>query len=340
LTSLESSQSTGYYLENGGDLYIRPVSTKQYNNSFSVQWKSAHSWPTLDSDLDGKSDQAEAIAGTNAFDFSAFAFDNSEFTEAKDYNDWTKNMDINNFNVFGGALKGSIINSAPQLYKTDFRFHGNSVLQVRVRYKNNSDGTVYFSWGSSVNNNFNTMRQLSATYTGAGEWQELVFDLGREPEWLDHTITSLRIDPNGTSGDFEIDYIRGVGPGETDYYKWASRWYGNDLSDPFADANSNGLSNHYERLWGMDPFVASRNSAIILPLDQSLLKFTYTRRNVELSGAHYSVWVSTDLTTWTKDTEAEQYRESLINDIETIRVSLSKAWNNHDKLFIQVRATE
>ncbi|MGB0258200.1 MAG: right-handed parallel beta-helix repeat-containing protein, partial [Coraliomargarita sp.] len=340
LTSLENSQSTGYYLETGGDLYIRPVSTKRYSNTFRVQWTSAPSWPTLDSDLDGNSDQAEAIAGTDAFGFPEFANDNSEFTQAADFNGWTANADVSDFEVADGALQGRIIDVAPQLYKSDFSFNGNSALQVRVRYKNSSNGTVNFFWGSSVSNHFSAVRQLSASYTGAGAWQELVFDLGREPEWLDHTITRLRIDPNGGSGDFEIDYIRGAGPGETDYSIWASGWYGGYLSDPWSDWNGNGLSNQAERLWGMDPFVAGRNSAIIEPLDPGSGVFTYTRRDVGLSDANYSVWVSTDLTTWTEDTAAVQSRVSLNNDIETMSVRLSSDWINHEALFIQVRAVE
>jgi len=70
------------------------------------------------------------------------------------------------------------------------------------------------------------MLVISATCTGAGDWQELVFDLGREPQWLDQVITSIQLDLNSNSGDFEIDYIRGAGPGQTDYSAWAAGWYG------------------------------------------------------------------------------------------------------------------
>ena len=49
------------------------------------------------------------------------------------------------------------------------------------------------------------MLVISATCTGAGDWQELVFDLGREPQWLDQVITSIQLDLNSNSGDFEIE---------------------------------------------------------------------------------------------------------------------------------------
>jgi len=340
LASLEASSSTGYYVESGGDLYIRPVSTKLYRNTFGVQWSSAPSWGTLDSDLDGASDQAEAAAGTDAFGFAEAASDNTEFTAADGFAGWTDNAAINPFEVRGGALRGSIIAGNPQLSKTDFNFDGNSALQLRVRYKNSSNGSVDFFWGTSAANSFSGDRQLSATYSGAGDWQEMVFDLGREPEWLDHVITRLRIDPNGSSGDFEIDYIRGTGPRETDYSVWAAGWYGGQLSDPWSDWNKNGLSNHAERLWGMDPFVAERSSAITQSLNVANGVFIYTRRDVGLSGAAYSVWVSTDLLEWTEDTGAVQSPLSLNDGVETMEVTLDSDWLNQNELFIQVRAVE
>ena len=153
LASLEASGSTGYYLESGGDLYIRPVSTK-LSNTFSVQWSSAPTWSTLDSDLDGSSDQAEAVAGTDAFGFTEAASDNTEFTAAAGFAGWNANAAINAFKVSGGALRGSIIAADPQLSKTDFNLNGNSALQIRVRYKHSSNGTVDFSWSTSVSDSF------------------------------------------------------------------------------------------------------------------------------------------------------------------------------------------
>ncbi|NQY32782.1 MAG: hypothetical protein HRT56_06390, partial [Coraliomargarita sp.] len=340
LASLEASNSSGYYVEADGDLYLRPVSTKRYDNNFRVQWSSAPVWSTLDSDRDGNSDQAEAAAGTDAFGFPESASDNAEFSTAANFAGWIANADVIGFEVNGGSLKGSIIAGDPQLSKTDFNFDGNSSVQVRVRYKNSSDGTVDFYWGNSTDNSFDAARRLSASYTGAGDWQDLVFDLGREPEWLDHIITGLRVDPNGSSGAFEIDYIRGAGPGETDYSQWAAGWYGGHLSDPWSDWNENGLSNNAERLWGMDPFVVERSGAITQPLNVVNGVFTYTRRDVGLSAVDYSIWVSTDLSEWTEDTAAVQSRLSLNGDVETIEVTLDSDWLVEDQLFIQVRAIE
>lgn len=340
LENLEVSNSSGYYVEQGGDLYLRPVSTKRYNNNFRVQWSSAPIWPTLDSDRDGDTDKAEAAAGSDAFGFPESDNDNTEFTSGDALAGWTGNADIDELAVNEGRLQGVIYGSDPQLLKTDYSFEGNSALQVRMRYRNSSNGRVDLFWGNAANNRFSADRQLSESYTGAGDWQELIFDFGREPQWLDQEITRLRVDPNGSSGGFEIDYIRGSGPAETDYAVWAAGWSGNKLSDPWSDFNGNGLSNHAERLWGMDPFTSGSSGAITQPLDVINGVFTYTRRDVGLSGVSYSIWVSTDLLDWTEDTAAVQLRLSLNDDVETMEVTLGSGWLDENNLFIQVRAVE
>ena len=217
---------------------------------------------------------------------------------------WSANAGVSGLAVMDGRLTGVVSGNEPQLSKTDFAFEGNSALQIRLRYRNSSSGVVRLWWGTSINDAFGVDRQLAVTYSGAGDWQVLVFDLGRESEWLDHEITRLRIDPNGSSGVFEVDYIRGCGPKKTDHAVWAAGWYGNELGDPWAVRGRNGLTNQHARLWGMDPYASNRVSPITQPLNMSNGVFSYTRRDVGLSGAAYSVWVPTDLVNWTEDTNA------------------------------------
>ena len=152
----------------------------------------------------------------------------------------------------------------------------------------------------------------------------------------DSKTTRLRIDPNGSSGVFEVDYIRGCGSKKTDHAVWAAGWYGNELGDPWAVRGRNGLTNQHARLWGMDPYALNRVSPITQPLNMSNGVFSYTRRDVGLSGAAYSVWVPTDLVNWTEDTNATQVTLStdFQTDIETMQVNLSSAWLDHDDLFI------
>jgi hypothetical protein len=70
LSSLMSATASGYYAEPGGDLYLRPVATKNYDNgAYVVTWSGAITLPVWDSDGDGASDATEAATGTNPFDF-------------------------------------------------------------------------------------------------------------------------------------------------------------------------------------------------------------------------------------------------------------------------------
>ena len=342
LANLEASDRSGHYVEPNGDLYLRPVSTKRYLNEFNVLWSGEPSWTTTDSDFDGVSDVEEWNNGTDAFDFVESTSDNIEFTTENDFGGWSANADVSGLAVMDGRLTGAVSGNKPQLRKTDFAFEGNSALQIRLRYRNSSSGMVRLWWGTSINDAFSVDRKLAVTYSGAGDWQELVFNLGRESEWLDHEITRLRIDPNGSSGVFEVDYIRGCGPKKTDHAVWAAGWYGNELSDPWSVRGRNGLTNQQARLWGVDPYASNRDSPITQPLDVNTGKFAYTRRRAELSGAAYSIWVSTDLVNWTEDTNATQavLSTDFQTDIETMQVNLSSAWLDHDELFIQVRAVE
>jgi autotransporter-associated beta strand protein len=70
LSSLMSATESGYYAEPDGDLYLRPVATKNYNNgAYVVTWSGDIALPAWDSDGDGTSDATEAATGNNAFDF-------------------------------------------------------------------------------------------------------------------------------------------------------------------------------------------------------------------------------------------------------------------------------
>ncbi len=340
LESLQQSTATGFYMETNGDLYLRPVSEQPYSNDYTISWGSApNNWAALDSDGDGTTDGVELSAGTDAFGFAENENDNIEFRNANEMGNWRAIGKVKSFEIAEGRLK-CFMEGFCRLVNTSLSFQGNSSTQIRIRYRNTSNGPVHLFWGHSDHNKVSASRKLTVPYSGDGDWQVLVFDLGLEPEWLDHEITRLRIDPNGSSGVFEVDYIRGCGSKKTDHAVWAAGWYGNELSDPWAVRGRNGLTNQHARLWGMDPYALNRVSPITQPLNMSNGVFSYTRRDVGLSGAAYSVWVSTNLVDWTEDTGAVQSRLSLANEVETMEVSLSPDWLNHDVLFIQVRAVE
>jgi len=64
-----------------------------------------------------------------------------------------------------------------------------------------------------------------------------------------------------------------------------------------ADLDGDGLSNDYERMWGLNPTNGGSRSPVISSPDKTGT-FTYTRRTQALTGLQYTVWVSTDLQDW------------------------------------------
>jgi hypothetical protein len=53
---------------------------------------------------------------------------------------------------------------------------------------------------------------------------------------------------------------------------------------------------------------------------------------------NYTVWYSTDLGTWAKDSGATEGSPVVNGEVETVPVSLSSGLLSNPKLFIQVRA--
>jgi hypothetical protein len=65
---------------------------------------------------------------------------------------------------------------------------------------------------------------------------------------------------------------------------------------------------------------------------------TYTRRTPALTGLNYTVWTSTNLTTWTRDTGATQTVASTVANVQTVNVRLSNVLLTLPKLFVRVQA--
>ena len=126
----------------------------------------------------------------------------------------------------------------------------------------------------------------------------------------------------------------------TDYALWAAKFADANLTDPNADFDGDRLTNNDERIWGLDPAnAASRNPFTSL---SGLAKgtFSYTRRVTSLTGLRYTVWTSTDLTTWTQDTEAMQTPGAAVTEVETVSGTVSPALVTGLQLYIQLRVAQ
>ncbi len=125
----------------------------------------------------------------------------------------------------------------------------------------------------------------------------------------------------------------------TDYAAWDANYPGVDLSNPNADLDRDGMSNDHERIWGLDPTSPASckpitNTAAI----RSNGNLTYTRRTTTLTGLTYTVWTSTNLTTWTQDSGATQTINSTVANVQTVTVKLSAALLTQPRRFVRVQA--
>jgi fibronectin-binding autotransporter adhesin len=103
------------------------------------------------------------------------------------------------------------------------------------------------------------------------------------------------------------------------------------------DDDSDGLTNFEEYAFGLDPTGGSSVNAIAVQLDKTAGTFSYTRRQQSLTGLTYTVWYSTDLTSWNQDSGAIQGTATLNGEVETVPVTVSSSLLTNGKLFLQVR---
>jgi len=148
-----------------------------------------------------------------------------------------------------------------------------------------------------------------------------------------------RVGP-GLFGNFASswsDELPTPGSKPLDYTDWAANYPGAELSDPDADLDEDGLTNNEERIWGLDPTMGWSLNPI--SLDTGGDTFTYTRRDPTLTGITYTVETSTDLEIWTEDTGAVQAPVTLVDEVETMTVTLS-ALPVDGRLFVRMRAVD
>ncbi|MEA2068221.1 MAG: sialidase family protein [Verrucomicrobiota bacterium] len=121
---------------------------------------------------------------------------------------WT----LNNFGssaVSNGAFYGTPSSGDPQIYRTDQSFYAADVPSIVVRMRADSASAVVgLYWGTGSEITFAGDKYISTTYTGDGEFQDVVFHLAGHAKWDGQVVARLRIDPlNGPLIPVEIDSI-------------------------------------------------------------------------------------------------------------------------------------
>jgi hypothetical protein len=126
----------------------------------------------------------------------------------------------------------------------------------------------------------------------------------------------------------------------TDFAVWAAKFAGANLTDPNADFDGDRQSNDYERIWGLNPTNAASQNPFTSTSNLAVGNFSYTRRIPSLTGYSYTVWTSTNLTTWAQDTGAVQAPGAPVAEVETVTVNLSPALLGGPRLFVRMRAAQ
>ena len=122
-----------------------------------------------------------------------------------------------------------------------------------------------------------------------------------------------------------------------DYGTWATG-YSSDVSVSTADFDGDGLTNQQEYAFALNPTSGSSVNPITVPLDKSAGTFSYARRDSALTGLTYTVWTSTDLTTWTLDVGAVQTPDAPAAGVQSVAVTLSPALLTEPVLFVRMKA--
>ncbi len=134
--------------------------------------------------------------------------------------------------------------------------------------------------------------------------------------------------------------VRDITAGGTPYEIWAADFLPANVSNPAGDNDGDGLTNFQEYAFGLSPISGSSVNPISVRLNKTAKTFSYIRRDTTKTDLNYSVWFSTNLSTWIEDTGATEGTPVLAGEVETVQVTLSSLPGNPlpPSLFIQVRA--
>lgn len=153
------------------------------------------------------------------------------------------------------------------------------------------------------------------------------------------TVQTFTIEAPGSSTQLNALQVREL-IAVDDYAAWSGPSGFNLANGPAGDDDNDGLTNQEEYAFGLTPNSGASVNPITIQLNKSARTFTYTRRDTTKADLNYSVWFSTNLSTWTRDTGATEGTPVLTGEVETVEVILSALPGDPlpDKLFVQVRA--
>jgi hypothetical protein len=197
ITKLRYQPSSDYY-----QTYLTSIELLDVND------QTLHLLAFVDSDGDGMNDGKEVLAGRDPLNASDLAF---EFNTDDDFQGWDGSS-VQDLVLSDGFMSGASETDDPQLSNTSFEFDANSVPEIRIKFRADTNDGFQFFWGRVGADSFTSDRRLDLQYTGNGDWQYVLIDTDAiGTEWNNQTITRIRIDPGATTGvEWDFDWIRAI----------------------------------------------------------------------------------------------------------------------------------
>ena len=119
---------------------------------------------------------------------------------------WSSKNQISPYAASAGCLRGTATGADPYIYDPNVNqtsVKGSAGVAVRIWMSATSPLELFWE---NENGGFASNRRVVQTIPGQ-QWTTVHFDLSTHTEWLDKTISRLRLDPGTTGVSFIIDYV-------------------------------------------------------------------------------------------------------------------------------------
>ncbi len=271
--------------------------------------------------------------------------------------------------VTGLPSDGYNVNATLKVFAANRNFFGKGQ-DTTISITGLVPDTAYDLYIYSLSHNNGSWGDFTDTERAAGDFVTSNTVQGNgQSQWLDNGITGVNGDNFIANGNYvvfqsivsnnlgNISVLADAldGPGNTrlhlsglqirpatgvslDYAAWRNSQYPG-LGLPDEDDDGDGLSNDYERIFGMNPASPASSSPYRGEFDRATGSLGYTRRVQSLINMNYKVWYSTDLANWFEDNAAIQSVESVSNDVEFMDVWIDPLLLSQPKLFVRLVAT-
>lgn len=238
----------------------------------------------------------------------------------------TDTLTVTGFYEDGGSFGLTKVGSGTLHLTHASTYTGNTTVNAGTLRLGNGSNNSNLANGSNVI--VSNVATLHLDYSGTDTVNALSFAGSAKPPGIYSAANSSFITGIGT-----LTVLTGPA---SDYQSWVT--FHSLTGGQTGDDDNDGVTNSKEYAFGLNPKSGASTQPIISLPNPSTGTFSYTRRQQSLTGLTYTVWYSTNLSSWTQDNGAVQGSPSLSGEVETVPVTLSNSLLTNSKLFIQVRA--